>query len=83
MLIGFRFKNTRSFYQENRLSMEATSDKELAEINTFSASTKIMPKDENEFLKSAVIFGSNASGKSNVIKIRSYMRNCLLESASQ
>lgn len=83
MLVGFRFKNTRSFYRENRLSMEATSDKELAEINTFSASTKIMPKDENEFLKSAVIFGSNASGKSNVIKIISYMRNCLLESASQ
>ena len=73
MLVGFRFKNTRSFYQENRLSMEATSDKELAEINTFSASTKIMPKDENEFLKSAVIFGSNASGKSNVIKI---MKRC-------
>ena len=36
MLIGFRFKNCRSFYQENYLSMEATSDKELRGINTFT-----------------------------------------------
>ena len=83
MLIGFRFKNSRSFYKENRLSMEATSDKELKDINTFSVCPSIMPKGENEFLKSAVIFGSNASGKSNVLKAIAYMKNCLMQSASQ
>ena len=83
MLIGFRFKNCRSFYKENRLSMEATSDKELKEINTFSIESKVMPQDEGEFLKSAVIFGGNASGKSNVLKAIAYMKNCLMQSASQ
>lgn len=83
MLIGFRFKNCRSFFDENRLSMEATSDKEFAEINTFVVDPKLMPKGENEFIKSAVIFGSNASGKSNVIKAIAYMKNCLMLSASQ
>ena len=83
MLIGFRFKNCRSFYGENRLSMEATSDKEFATINTFTIDSKLMPKGENELLKSAVIFGGNASGKSNVIKAIAYMKTCLMLSASQ
>lgn len=83
MLIGFRFKNWRSFYKENFLSMEATKDKELRSINTFCIDPKVMPKEENELLKSAVIFGSNASGKSNVLKALAYMKNCVMQSASQ
>ena len=83
MLIGFTFKNCRSFYRENCLSMEITSDTELRGINTFQAGTNIMPRGEDEFLKSAVIFGGNASGKSNVLKAIAYMRNCLMQSASQ
>lgn len=83
MLVNFRFKNYRSFYQENVLSMEAVKDAELKNINTFSVDEKIMPKDENELLKSAVIFGANASGKSNVIKALAYMKNVILFSASQ
>ena len=83
MLIGFRFKNCRSFYQENYLSMEATSDKELRGINTFTVDSKAVLEGENEFIKSAIIFGANASGKSNVIKAISYMRNCLMQSAAQ
>ncbi len=83
MLVNFRFKNCRSFYKESVLSMEATTDTELREINTFSVNEKIMPKDENELLKSAIIFGGNASGKTNVLKALSYMRNVILTSASQ
>ena len=83
MLVNFRFKNYRSFYQENVLSMEAVKDAELKNINTFSVDEKIMPKDENELLKSAVIFSANASGKSNVIKALAYMKNVILFSASQ
>lgn len=83
MLVNFTFKNCRSFYQENTLSMQAIKDTELREINTFSVDSRIMPKDENELLKSVVIFGGNASGKSNVLKALAYMKNVLLMSASQ
>lgn len=83
MLVNYLFKNCRSFYQENIFSMQAVKDTELREINTFSVDSKLMPKDENEFIKSAVIFGGNASGKSNVLKALAYMKNVLLMSASQ
>ncbi len=83
MLVNFLFKNCRSFYQENIFSMQAVKDTELREINTFNVDSKLMPKDENEFIKSAVIFGGNASGKSNVLKALAYMKNVLLMSASQ
>lgn len=83
MLVNFLFKNCRSFYQESVFSMQAVKDTELREINTFTIDSKLMPKDENELLKSAVIFGGNASGKSNVLKALAYMKNVLLMSASQ
>lgn len=83
MLVNFLFKNCRSFHQENNFSMQAVKDTELREINTFTVDSKLMPKDENEFIKSAVIFGGNASGKSNVLKALAYMKNVLLMSASQ
>ena len=83
MLVNFTFKNCRSFYQESSLSMQAVKDAELKEINTFAVDGKLMPKGENEFLKSVVIFGGNASGKSNVLKALAYMKNVLQMSASQ
>lgn len=83
MLVQFRFKNCRSFYEETVLSMQAVKDGELQEINTFPVNAKLMPKDDNILLKSAIIFGGNASGKTNVIKALAYMKNVLLLSASQ
>lgn len=83
MLVNFRFKNFRSFYEETEISLEATKDDDMREINTFFVDENTMPKDENELLKSAVIFGGNASGKSNVIKALAYMKNVILLSASQ
>ena len=74
MLVNFRFKNFRSFYEETSMSMEATKDDAMREINTFFIDEKIMPKSDGELLKSAVIFGGNASGKSNVIKALAYMK---------
>lgn len=82
MLVNFRFKNNRSFYNENDLSMQATSDDEMRELNTFYVDEKLLSKD-NELLKSAVIFGSNASGKSNVIKALSYMWTVVAYSAAE
>lgn len=83
MLVNFRFKNFRSFYEETNLNMEATKDSELKGINTFSINEDLMPKGDNILLKSAMIFGGNASGKTNVIKALAYMKRVLLFSASQ
>ena len=54
MLINFRFENCRSFYDETNLSMQATADSTLSEINTFTVNEKVMDKGDNELLKSAV-----------------------------
>ncbi len=83
MLINFRFQNCRSFLDEANLSMQATSDTTKSEINTFFASENVLPKGENELLKSSVIFGGNASGKSNIIKAFAYMVNVVRLSAAQ
>lgn len=82
MLVNFRFKNNRSFYNENNISMQATSDTDLRELNTFIVDDNLLPK-ENELLKSVIIFGSNASGKSNVIKALSYMWSVVAYSAAE
>lgn len=83
MLINFRFKNFKSFYEENQLSLQSVKDDELKEINTFSADPLFFNKNEpNELLKSAIIFGGNASGKSNVIKGLQYMYNAIQVSAA-
>jgi AAA15 family ATPase/GTPase len=58
MLLRFRFKNYKSFYEEATLDMMATNIKEhtnsLIEING------------NKVLPVAAIYGANASGKSNI-----------------
>lgn len=84
MLVNFRFKNFKSFYNENNLSLQATKDNELEEINTFNVNETLFNKTEQpELLKSAIIFGSNASGKSNVIKGITYMYNAIMLSSAQ
>ena len=82
MLVNFRFKNFRSFYNETNLSLQATKNKELREFNTFEVDEKLLGKNNNELIKSAVIFGSNASGKTNVIRALTYMLNCIRLSAA-
>ena len=84
MLVNFRFKNFKSFYKENELSLQTTKDDELSEINTFKIEEKFFNKIEShELLKSAIIFGGNASGKSNIIKGITYMYNVIRLSSAQ
>ena len=74
MLIEFRVKNFRSIKDEQVLSMVASSDKDL-ESNCFNIG-------KMKLLKSAAIYGANASGKSNIIKAMDSMRNIIERSAS-
>ncbi len=84
MLVSFRFKNFKSFYNENELSLQAVKDDELKELNTFMVYEKFFNKtEEHELLKSAIIFGGNASGKSNIIKGLTYMYNVIRLSSAQ
>jgi AAA15 family ATPase/GTPase len=59
MIAEFTVENYRSFKERHTLSLLATKNKELLESNTFEISPK------QRLLKSAVIYGANASGKTN------------------
>ncbi len=60
MLVNFTVENFKSFKEIAEFSMEATKLKNLTKSNTFSVNTISL-------LKSAVIYGANASGKSSVL----------------
>ncbi|MFA5005908.1 MAG: AAA family ATPase [Candidatus Izemoplasmatales bacterium] len=82
MLVKFRCKNFRSFRDEAILSMQATSGDEHRDFNTFEVDERLFPKGENVLLKSAVIYGPNASGKSNLIKAIRYMQSVVVYSSA-
>ncbi|NEQ97301.1 MAG: ATP-binding protein [Cyanothece sp. SIO2G6] len=81
MLIEFSVGNFRSFKDIVTLSMVAApisaKDKELDDNNVFQVD------DELRLLKSAAIYGANASGKSNLAKALSFMRNFILNSSRE
>jgi hypothetical protein len=62
MLIELKIKNFRSFREEATLSLVASTDKTLPE------NTILAPEfGGRSLLRSAVVYGSNAAGKSNLI----------------
>ena len=81
-LVNFKVKNFRSFYEETIFSMQSTSIREFSELNTFFGNEKLFPKNENELLKTAIIFGANASGKTNLVKALDYMKSVVLTSTN-
>lgn len=75
MLIEFKVENYRSIREEQVLSLVANSDKTLP-ANVFSP--KLPGIRQTQLLKGAAIYGANASGKSNLIKAISFVRNRVL-----
>lgn len=73
MLVGFICSNFASYRQKCVLSMEASSKDEFKYFNTFETKYGAM-------LKSALIYGANASGKTNFVKALIYMRSMVLGS---
>ena len=71
MLIEFRVKNCLSIQDEQVLSLVASDDKQLKD-NTFQACNLTL-------LKSAAIYGANAAGKSNVIKVIKMIQEFVLQ----
>lgn len=78
MLVEFRVKNFRSLRDEQVLSLVASPDKSLLDTHALDTGLKAAP----HLLKSTVVYGANASGKSNLIKALQYMRGVVLESAA-
>ena len=78
MLVQFRVKNFRSLRDEQVLSLVASTDKTLLDTHALGTGLKAAP----HLLKSAVVYGANASGKSNLIKALQYMRGVVQESAA-
>ena len=78
MLVEFRIKNFCSLRDEQVLSLVATKDKTLQDSNTQATGISAAPN----VLRSVVIYGANASGKSNLIKALQYMRGVVTESAT-
>ena len=70
MLIKFSVSNYRSFHQTQEISMVASTGikEDLLEENAFESGVK-----DIRLLKSAAIYGANASGKTNLLKAFSFM----------
>jgi len=77
MLIDLVFRNYRSIKDEQTCSLEASALK-LKSGNTFAP---IVGNKNLKILKSAVIYGANASGKSNLIRLMWTLRSFILNSA--
>jgi AAA15 family ATPase/GTPase len=73
MLIGFTVSNFRSFLEETSLSMVATADKEHRDFN-------VIAEPHDDLLKSVLIYGANAGGKSNLIHALYYMKKMIVSS---
>lgn len=79
MLIEFSVGNFRSFQKRVTLSMVASNirsrDRDLDEHNVFAIGDKV------RLLKTAAIYGANASGKSNLVRALRFMRRFVLNSS--
>ena len=71
MLIEFTVGNFLSFNTKRTLSFKAAAISDLDNVFTI---------DNYKLLRSAVVYGANSSGKSNLIKALDRMRNVLLNS---
>ena len=78
MLIEFSVGNFRSFRDVATLSLLTSKLKENDELDNHN----IFQEGKWSLLRSAAIFGANASGKSNFIRAFGYMRYLVLESAT-
>ncbi|HET6382531.1 MAG TPA: ATP-binding protein, partial [Armatimonadota bacterium] len=74
MLLRFRVENHRSLRDEQELSLIASSLKDLPEN---AASVEGI---QEEVLRAAVIYGPNASGKTNLCDAVNYLTSAVLES---
>lgn len=76
MLLQFSVKNFRSFEKEEVLNLSAGKGSELRDSNTFEFS------QSQRLVRSAVIYGPNAGGKSNLIRAIFFLQQFILASST-
>lgn len=79
MLIEFSVANYRSFWEPRKLSLTATPQKKLLETNTFESPVSGLPR----LLRSAVVYGPNAGGKSNLVRAMGFVKQFVVSSAKE
>ena len=79
MLVEFSVENYRSIQEKQTLSMVAAEDETMLDSNTFP----VPNNDDLRLVTSAAIYGSNASGKSNLLKAIQVLKNLVIKSASR
>lgn len=77
MLISVKFSNFRSYLYEQTLSLVAEKEQLLKE-NTFNVNPSLF---NGKLLKTAMIAGTNASGKTNLFNVVKYIRFLVLSSS--
>jgi len=70
MIIEFTVGNFLSFNEKRNINFEAKGISELKE--------NVITFEKHKLLRSAIIYGANSSGKSNLIKAFDRMRDCVL-----
>jgi uncharacterized protein len=78
VLIEFRVRNYRSLRDDNVLSLVASTDKTLKSSNVAHPGVASLPG----ILRTAGVYGANASGKSNLVRAMALMRAVVVQSAS-
>ena len=76
MLISFRVRNFRTFREKVEWSLIASADKTREEDNVVE-----LPGFGLRLLKSAVVYGANASGKSKLVEALDYMKELVFGSS--
>lgn len=69
MILELKIKNFLSFKDETSFSFEATKDKSYEEYQVVEVAEGI------RVLRLAVVYGANASGKSNLINAFNFLKN--------
>ena len=78
MFIEFKVTNFRSIHNTQTLSMVAGTGTELKEQNMLASGLSSLP----DILRSSVIYGPNAAGKSNLLRAVQFMQSFVLTSQS-
>jgi AAA15 family ATPase/GTPase len=79
MLVEFSVSNYRSIRDRQTISLVASASKELRESHVISVEKPSTP----DLLRSLVIYGANASGKSNLLSALMFVRDLVRDSATR
>ncbi|MCD4829692.1 MAG: AAA family ATPase [Candidatus Cloacimonetes bacterium] len=78
MLVEFSVSNYRSIKDEVTLSFEATSDKTLEDYYVIN-----LPEHKLHLLRVGMLYGPNASGKTNILRALELVRSVVLETPNR